>query len=99
MSASRSRPLSPDLTEEPTPEPSSVVNASSTRAEPEDEWEVVGADDVGAKGDPFPPSETELGRERLLAEAGRLYGRDTVRERAALLDGSHPLHRLKPSAA
>jgi hypothetical protein len=64
-----------------------------------DEWDVVGAPDVGTSTDPFPPSAPELERESLLFEAGLLYGRNTAQERAALLDGSHPLHRLKRPAA
>jgi hypothetical protein len=80
-------------------EPRSMATESGSRLEHADEWEVVGADDVGATRDPFPPSEQELDRESLLFEAGRLYGRDTARERAALLDGSHSLHRLKRPAA
>jgi hypothetical protein len=64
----------------------------------EDAWEVVGADDVRTKGDPFPPSEGELEREGLLFEAGQLYGRDTARERAALVEGSHPVQRGKRPA-
>lgn len=37
-------------------------------------------------------------RERALVEAGRLYGRDHARARAALRDGTHPLCRLKRPA-
>lgn len=33
-------------------------------------------------------------REEALVEAGRLYGRDHARARAALADGTHPLCRL-----
>jgi len=91
--------LSPELSIEPTPEPSSVVAEYGSSSHSEDEWDVVAGEDVRTAAEPFSPSENELGRERLLFEAGRLYGRDTARERAALLDGSHPLHRLKRPAA
>jgi hypothetical protein len=37
-------------------------------------------------------------REAALVEAGRLYGRDHARARAALADGTHPLCRLSPRA-
>jgi hypothetical protein len=80
-------------------ERSSVAIEGGSSPEREDAWDVVGADDLGDAADPFPPSAPELDREGLLFEAGRLYGRDTARERAALLDGSHPLHRLKRPAA
>lgn len=99
MSAGRAVQPSPELTAEPTPQPSSVVAQTGSILEAEDAWEVAGAERVRTTGDPFPPSEQELDRESLLFEAGRLYGRNAVRERAALLDGSHPLHRLKRPAA
>jgi hypothetical protein len=98
MNVGRSIKLSPVLTGEPTPEPAPVVNESGSPFEGADEWEVVEADDIRATADPFPPSEQELDRESLLVEAGRLYGRDTARERVALLDGSHPLRRLERRA-
>jgi hypothetical protein len=95
MSAGRSSHLSPEFIAEPT----SMVSDSRPLMDREDEWEVVGAGDVRTTSDPFPPSAQDLDRESLLLEAGRLYGRDTARERAALLDGSHPLQRRKRPAA
>jgi hypothetical protein len=77
-----------------------VTRAGSTREGdgPYDVWTV--ADAGGAEE----RAERALGggiggdRERALVEAGRLYGRDHARARAALADGTHPLCRLKRPA-
>jgi hypothetical protein len=80
---------------QPTPEPSSTAVRSSSTPEAEEPYEVwTVADEQGAQ--------TSAGRllggedrEAALVEAGRLYGRDHARARAALEDGTHPLRRLK----
>jgi hypothetical protein len=83
---------------DPTPDPGSRVMRSGSAPEDEATYEVwTVADEQGARKN----AERVLGgpggeeRERALVEAGRLYGRDHARARAALADGTHPLCRLK----
>jgi hypothetical protein len=72
-------------------------SGAATEDEPYEVWTV--ADERSAQKS----AERLLGgpggdRERALVEAGRLYGRDHARARAALADGTHPLCRLKTPA-
>jgi hypothetical protein len=85
---------------EPTPDLGSRMRSGSAPGDdaPYDVWTVAG--ERGALLTQ-PHAERLIGgtgstdRESALVEAGRLYGRDHARARAALADGSHPLCRLK----
>jgi hypothetical protein len=101
MVGMRPSPSTSAETRDPTPDPRSTVVRSGSR--PEDD----AIDEVWTVADPASAqrnAERVLGgsggsaREAALVEAGRLYGRDHARARAALEDGTHPLCRLKTRA-
>jgi hypothetical protein len=86
---------------EPTPDPSSTVTRSGSTPEDDERYDIwTMADEQSA----LENAERLIGglggddRERALVEAGRLYGRDHARARAALEDGTHPLCRLRTLA-
>jgi hypothetical protein len=84
---------------DPKPDPTSTMSRGGSRPTPPTDdgpYEVrTVAHERGAQEHAERLSPDGAERESALVEAGRLYGRDHARARAALADGTHPLCRLK----